>query len=106
MVSDAPITFGFGGVDYTGTTGARDTMKQLTEGGFHEDSEFRILVNPAQYGSAAKPAEKAVLAVCVDGDGIPCAADDAVGSRINVRVQEIGRAGGGITYTVRTATRG
>lgn len=107
MINDVPITFSFGGADYTGTAIGWRTRKELTEGGYHNDiQEKQILVDPAQYGTNAKPAEKSVLAVCVDGDGIPCTATDAVGSRVRVRVQEAGRSGGGISYTVTTETRG
>jgi hypothetical protein len=107
MVGDVPITFSFGGADYVGTAIGWRTEKELTEGGFHADIQPKqILVDPAQYGSAAQPGEKAVLSVCVDGNGVPCAVDSAVGSRVRVRVQAVGRAGGGITYTVRAETRG
>jgi hypothetical protein len=107
IVSDVPITFSFGGVDYTGTAIGWRTEKELTEGGFHADIQPKqILVDPSQYGSDAQPGEKAVLSVCVDGNGIPCSVGSAVGSRVRVRVQDIGRAGGGITYTVRAETRG
>lgn len=107
LVSDAPITFSYGGADYVGTAIGWRTEKSLTDVGFHADIQPKqILVNPAQFGGAPQPGEKAVLSVCVDGNGVPCPADEAVGSRVSVRVQEIGRAGGGITYTVRAETRG
>jgi hypothetical protein len=106
LISRAPFTFGFGGKDWTATTGARDTMRALTEGGYHNDEEFSALVDAAQFGGDTPPAIGSKLAVCVDGNGVPCPADEAVGERLNVRVKKAGRAGGGFTYTLRTATRG
>ena len=106
MVGHSPVTFGFGGTDYTGTLGARSTMLELVEGGHHDDQEFTILVAVAQYGASARPQEKDLLTVCVDTDGIPSSADDAVGSRVNARIQTIVRAGAGLTYTLRNAGRG
>ncbi len=105
MVSHSPITFTFGGVDYVGTAGARDTMLSLTDGGFNNDQEFSLLVETAQFGSDSRPGEKQKIAVCVDADGIPCGADDSV-RRLAARIQTIGRAGGGLTYTLRADTRG
>lgn len=105
MVAHSPITFRFGGKDYTATTGARDTMAALSEGGFHNDQEFSLLVEIAQFGSDTRPAEKQKIEVYVDADGIPCAADDSTG-RVTARIQTIGRAGGGLTYTLRTDSRG
>lgn len=106
MVAHSPITFGYGGTDYTATTGARDTMRSLAEGGFHNDQDFSLLVEIAQFGDAERPGEKDIVTVCVDADGIPCPADEAVGDRISARIQRVGRAGGGLSYELRTVTRG
>ena len=105
IVPDDPVTFGFGGIDYTGTSGPRDLMKSLTEGGNHADQEFEILVPIAAFGSAARPAENQVITVCVDAFGVPCSSDES-GTRVNARVKKITPAGGGITYMLRTDTRG
>lgn len=106
MVKRSPVTFGFNGKDYTATCGARDTMKSLTEGGYHNDSELTLLVEIAQFGADNRPTEKSKLTVCVDADGVPCGVEDAVGSRVEMRVQSVGRAGGGLSYDLKTATRG
>ena len=106
IITDDPVTFGYGGTDYTGTTGARDTMKELTEGGFHHDQEFAILVPIAAFGNAAAPSEKDILTVCVDAYGIPCSADETTSARVNARVQKVGRAGGGLTLTLKAEGRG
>lgn len=105
MVSDQPITWGFGGIDYTGTLGARDTFKSLTEGGFIAEQELRMLVETAQFGEATRPAERQKITICVNADLIPCHVDDAVGSRVNARITRIDRAGGGLTYTISTTAR-
>lgn len=106
MVADSPVTFAWAGKDYTGTTGARDTMSSLVEGGKINEQEFTILVAIAQFGEYARPTERKTITVCVDADGIPCAADDAVDQRVTARLVSIGRAGGGLTYTLRTEQRG
>jgi hypothetical protein len=106
IAMDAPYTFGFGGVDYLATCGARDTMQSLVEGGFHNDTEFTALVEAAQFGSATQPAEGQNITVCLDKNGVPCLAEDASGNRLTVRISKITRAGGGLTYTLRTNTRG
>ncbi len=107
IVKDAPITFGFGGVDFQGTAVGWRTAKELTEGGFHDDiREKQILVAQSQFEGRTPPEEKAVLTVCVDRYGVPCLAGAAAGARVSVRVQEIGRAGGGLSYVVSAETRG
>jgi hypothetical protein len=106
MVIDSPYTFGFGGTDYRATCGARDTFKSLTEGGYHDDTEFTALLDPSQFGESTQPAEGDDLTVCLDSNGIPCLADDAEGDRINVRISKITRAGGGLTYTLKAKSRG
>jgi hypothetical protein len=104
IVADAPVTVGFGGSDYTGTSGARDTMRSLTEGGHINDQEFALLFQCSAFGSATPPTEREKVTVCVDANGIPCAAEDST-SRINARVRSIGRAGAGLTYTLQSEAR-
>jgi hypothetical protein len=106
IVADAPVTFGFGGVDYTGTCVKRQTSSQLVEGGFLYDQEIKLTVEVSQYGSATRPAERDTLTLCMDADGIPCATADAVATRINARILGIGRAGAGLTYQLQTVNRG
>lgn len=106
MIADAPVTFAFNGKDYTATCGARDTMKSLTDGGFHNDTDVTLLVEIAQFGADTKPNEKSKITLCVDSDGIPCAVEDAVGDRVGMRIQKIGRAGGGLSYELKTDKRG
>ncbi len=105
MVGDSPITFAWGGVDYTGTTGARDTMSELVDGGKVNNQEFRILVATAAFGDVAPPGERAKVEVCLDAHGIPCSADEEI-SRVSARITAIGRAGGGLTFTIATDQRG
>lgn len=105
-VNSTPVTFGWNGKDYTGTTGARNTMTEYAPGGVYNDQDFSILVATAQFGEDARPTERATFTVSVDADGIPCAADEAVGARITARIVSIGRAGGGLTYTLKTEQRG
>lgn len=106
MVKRAPFNFRFNGKDYVATCGARDTLKSLTEGGFHNDSDVKLLVEIAQFGTGTRPAEKDKIELCVDADGIPCPVEEAVGSRVSMRIQKIGRSGGGLSYELKTATRG
>lgn len=105
IVNDQPITWGFGGKDYLGTIGSRDTMKMLTEGGFIADQKLRILVETAQFETATRPRERETITICVNADLIPCYVDDAVGSRVNGRITQIDRAGGGLTYTIGSVAR-
>ncbi len=105
MVADHPVTFGFNGVDYVGTHGHRDTGETLEMGGFLQEQEFRLLVSTAQFEGGSRPAERDKITLCVDADLIPCSVDDAVGARVGARITEIGRAMGGLTYTIRTDKR-
>jgi hypothetical protein len=105
LISREPFTFGFGGIDYVATCGARDTMQSLVEGGIHHDTEFTALVESAQFAQVTAPTEKDQITVCVDSSGVPCAAEDAA-RRITCRIQSVTRAGGGMTFKLRTNTRG
>lgn len=99
------MTFSWGGADYIGTAGPRDTMTELTEGGYHADQEFAILVPHAVFGSDAPPAERNVLTVYVDAHGIPCSREES-SSSVAARIAAIDRAGGGLVYTLRAESRG
>ena len=101
-----PVTIGWNGTDYTGTTGSRDTVKELVSGGVSTGQELRVLVPVANFGSNAPPGERAQITLCVDGNGIPCSADDSGATRVNARVMQVGRAGAGLTFTLQTAQRG
>lgn len=104
LISGNPVTFGFGGTDRQGTTGARDTMSMLTEGGQISDQELALLVPVSEFGTATPPVDGDKITVCVDGNGIPCHVDDST-SRINARIIQVGRAGAGLTFTLRTDAR-
>lgn len=106
IVAGAPVTFGWSGKDYTGTSGDRETADEAVPGGIVNGQEFTILVATAAFGEDARPGERKVVSVCVDGDGIPCGADDAVGERVASRIVSIDRAGGGLLFTLRSAQRG
>ncbi len=100
------VSFEFNGGIYTGTCGARDTMRGLTEGGYVDEQEFSILVPVESFNAlVAKPAETSKVAVCVDVDGIPCAVADATEARVWCRVVKVGRALAGLTYTLATIQR-
>jgi hypothetical protein len=107
IVGRERVSFEFEGGIYSGTCGARDTMRELVEGGYVDDQEFAILV-PLEHLAAAprKPSEKDRIAVCVDGDGIPCAVEDAVDARVQCTIQKVGRALAGLTFTLSTVQRG
>lgn len=105
MVKDSPVSFRFSGKDYLATCGARDTMKSLTEGGWHHDMDVTLLVEIAQFGSDTRPNEKQKIELCVDSDGIPCAVEE-VANRVAMKIQKIGRSGGGLSYELKTDTRG
>ena len=104
LVRDNPVTFGFGGVDYEGTTGARDTMRMLTDGGQIRDHEFTILVAASQFSAVSVPDDGDKITVCVERNGIPCHTNDST-ERVNARITQIGRAGAGLTITCRTESR-
>ena len=106
IVNDVPMTFGFGGVDYTGTALGWEARRELVPGGYHEDVEKKIVVAISAFGTDTPPAPNQNITVCVDGNGIPCVADEAVGDRKTVKIKHIARSGGAYTYTVNTATRG
>lgn len=101
-----PVTFSWQGKDYAGSCAARRTTKEAAPGGVFNDQEFSITVAIEAFGEDARPTERKTIAVCVDADGIPCAADSAVGSRIAARIVSIGRSGGGLVYEVTTEQRG
>jgi hypothetical protein len=110
MVRHLPVSFEFGGKVVLGTCGARDTMTELMAGGVVNVQEFSILAPLANIDALEpKPAEKSIVLVSVDNDGIPCheneAADGAVG-KVRCRVTKIGRALAGLTYTLTTEQRG
>jgi len=106
IVGREPVTFEFQGGFFTGTCGARDTMRSLTEGGYIDEQELSILV-PLENMDAlsAKPSETNKVALCVDNDGIPCAIEDAVSTRVWCRVSRVGRALAGLTFTLSTAQK-
>lgn len=106
MVKRATVGFAFGGKDYVATCGARDTEDSLTEGGYHHDSDLTLLVETSQFGNDTRPAEKDKITLCVDADGVPCPTEEAVGERVEMRIERIGRSGGGASYELKTATRG
>ena len=106
IVGREPVTFEFQGGVFTGTTGARDTMRSLTEGGYVDEQEFSILVPTENMGALdRKPSETSKVTVCVDNDGIPCAIEDAVSDRVWCRVSKVGRALAGLTFTLSTAQK-
>lgn len=104
IVSDAPITFSYAGTDYTGTTGSRDSMAGLMEGGYVSKQDIQILVPVAVFTGSAPPAENATVAVCLDVNGIPCSRADSV-STINAKVEKVARSAAGLTYTLLEAHR-
>ena len=107
IVGRERVSFEWQGGIYSGTCGARDTMRELREGGYVEEQQFAILV-PLEHLAAAdrKPREKDKIAVCVDNDGIPCAVEDAVEARVQCTIQKVGRALAGLTFTLSTTQRG
>lgn len=107
MVGRERVSFEFMGGVYSGTCGARDTMRDLVEGGYVDDQDFSILVPLENISEATRsPREKDKIAVCVDNDGIPCAVEDAVETRVNCTIQKVGRALAGLTFTLSTTQRG
>ena len=107
IVGREPVTFEWVGVEYTGTCGARDTMREIVDGGVMNGQEFSILVPLENIADmTTKPVERNIIAVCVDADGIPCVADEAVATRAQCRITRIGRSLAGLTYTLQTAQRG
>lgn len=105
MVADSPVSFEFDGVGYTGTAGPRDTMKELTEGGFHADEEFLLMAAVEQFDGQNRPTEKDQITIYLTADGIPCSAEDAASSK-NMRVKKVGRSGAALTFTLGTIGRG
>lgn len=107
IVGRERVSFEWQGGIYSGTCGARDTMRELTEGGYVEEQQFAILVPLEHLASAdRKPREKDKIAVCVDNDGIPCAVEDAAEARVQCTIQKVGRALAGLTFTLSTTQRG
>jgi hypothetical protein len=107
MVSRERVNWEFAGGIYAGTCGARDTMRELVDGGIINDQDFALLVPLEAVGAlAVKPQERSIISVCVDNDGIPCSIEDAVEARVPCRITKIGRALAGLTYTLTTVQRG
>jgi hypothetical protein len=107
IVGREPVTFEISDVEYTGTCGAREMMQELTDGGVFNGQEFAILVPTENIADMdSKPSQRQVIAVCVDSDGIPCVADEAVATRAQCRITRIVPSLAGITYTLQTAQRG
>lgn len=104
-----PVDFQFpvGGPDYRGTSGSRDSFKSLTSGGFIAENETMLLVAADQFAAVAGPVEESKIAVYVNSHGVPCVRDaaDEEEPTQTMRVKRIGRAGGGLTYTLRSEAR-
>lgn len=102
VVVHAPISFAWGGVDYTGTGLNHETWRNLEEGGFISNKTLKILVPATVYGDETPPDEDDILQVYVDANGIPCQAADDGSTQSPHRIKHINRSGGGISYELRT----
>jgi hypothetical protein len=103
------VLIGWAGYDFAGTCGARDTMTSLMEGGTVNEQELSILIATETFGEVEPPGKdrRDVITVCVDAHGLPCFPDNPqTATRVNARVVKVGRAGGGLTFTLRTEQRG
>lgn len=45
MISEAPVTFTYNGIDYIGTVSGKNLRRPLEIGGFHEEPEVTIAIN-------------------------------------------------------------
>ena len=103
------VLFGWQGVDYAGTTGPRETSEYAMNGGIINEQDFSILVETAAFGEVTPPGtdRRDIVTVCVDSHGIPNYPDDPTNAaRVNARVVKVGRFGGGLTFTLKTAQKG
>ena len=107
LISSSPVTVTCGSDKFTGTAGARDSARELMEGGIINDDMFRLLVPIENFYGITIPAVGDVFDVTVTTEGIPCAEDDenASGTTQPMRVKRKGRAGAGITFDLVTKMR-
>ena len=107
IVGREAVSFEFQGALFTATCGARDTMRELVEGGIVTDQELSLLIPTENFGiGIPQPRERDVINVFVDNNGIPCRVDESDGAKVACRITQIGRALAGLTYTLATVQRG
>lgn len=107
MISASPVSVVFGASKFTGTAGARDSARELIEGGIISDDMFRLLVSLENISGITPPDVGDVLELYVTNTGTPCAEDDddVAAARVSMRVKRKGRAGAGITFDLVTKMR-